>query len=90
MSKKSLRPEEKELLLKCIKAHRPTLIDAFERLDSGLVTKEEINEMRNYAVGSELADKGFKPDSEPNEYGLKLDDLIDRLADLYLWPDLRR
>ena len=85
MNNKSLTTEEKELLLSCIMLHEPKLINAFERLDSGLVTNEEINKMRNDAVGSELAGKGFKPDSEPNEYGLRLENLIDRLADLYLW-----
>jgi hypothetical protein len=37
--------------------------------------------------GLELAGKGFNPDWEPNEYGLKLEALIDKLADLYLWPE---
>jgi hypothetical protein len=83
--KKGLNDDEKNLLMLCLKKHAPDLIVKFNQLDSGLLCSDDINEMRE-AVGSELANKGFKPDWEPNEYGLRLEDLISQLANLYMWP----
>jgi hypothetical protein len=86
MKNRALRVEEKQLLIYCLQKFKPNLTEQINQLDTRLVSKETINEMRN-ALGSELAGKGFNPDWEPNEYGLKLEALIDKLADLYLWPD---
>ena len=87
MKRKTLNTEEKRLLLDCLTKHRPQLVKKLDQLDSGLLDSETINEMRD-AVGIELMDKGFEPDNEPNKYGWQLEDLIDRLANLYLWPEL--
>ena len=89
MKKRTLSDEEITLLTYCLRKHKPELIEKIEQLDSGLIDSETINKMRE-AVGDELAGHGFRPDWEPNEYGLKLEDLIDRLADLYLWPDRKK
>jgi len=81
----SLNPEEKGLLLHCLEQHEPNLIAEVEHLEIGLVDIEKVNRMRE-AIGDELAAKGLNANDEPNNYGLKLEGLIDRLADLYIWP----
>ena len=78
-----LTEEEKSLLILCLKSHAPELLQQINRLFLKQLDHETVNKMRN-AVGGELADKGFEKNSEPNEYGLKLEDLIDRLANLYI------
>ena len=83
---KKLNDEEKDLLVHCLKKYAPNMIAKIGELDSRVLSPDDINEMRS-AVGGELADKGFRSDSEPNEYGFQLEDLISRLANLYLWPD---
>ena len=87
MKRKTLNNEEKMLLLNCLTKHNPRLLEQLGQLDLGLLDPETINEMRD-TVGIELADKGFKRDDEPNAYGLKLEDLIGKLGNLYLWPEL--
>jgi hypothetical protein len=84
MNSKELSKEEKELLQYCVKEHVPKLLEDIDRLDQ--LNIDRINEMRN-AVGDEFVSKGLEQDDEPNRYGLKLEDLIDRLADLYIWPN---
>jgi hypothetical protein len=84
MKKKELGKDEKELLSYCLKEHAPDLLADINRLDR--VGPDRVNEIRN-AVGDELTNKGFEQDWEPNRYGLQLEDLIDKLADLYIWPD---
>jgi hypothetical protein len=79
----TLSLEEKDLLRKCLSEYKPDLIEKVDLLDSGLVDVETIKEMRE-AIGTELQLKGFKINWEPNQYGLKLEYLIDKLADLYL------
>jgi hypothetical protein len=86
LNKKSLTTDEKVLLLHCLDLHAPELIKTLPLLERGSVAADIVNEMRD-AVGSEFTLKGLKPDDEPNNYGLKLEDLIDRLANLYIWPD---
>lgn len=85
MKKRSLNSQEKALLLHCLKKHAPSLVSEFDLLDRGLVDAEKVNKMRE-AIGDELVAEGLNADDEPNEVGLKLEDLIGRLADLYLWP----
>ena len=72
-------------MLHCLAEYKPELIEKVVLLDSGLIDAGTVKEMRE-AVGTELQLKGFKINWEPNEYGLKLENLIDRLADLYLKP----
>jgi hypothetical protein len=86
MKNETLSIEEKNLLLYCLTEYKPELIEKAGLLDSEFVDAGTIREMRE-AVSSELKLKGFKINWEPNEFGLKLLNLIDRLADLYLKPD---
>ena len=86
MNNKRLSDEEKNLLLKCIKIYAPNLISKYNQLDTGLVSPDDVNSMRE-AVGAEIAEKGFlKNNKKSYDYGLELEELIDRIADLYLWP----
>jgi len=83
MNSKELSKEEYELLLYCVKEHAPELLDDISRLNQH--NTDRINEMRN-AICDVFVSKGLEQDDEPNIYGLKLEDLSDRLADLYIWP----
>jgi hypothetical protein len=82
MGKRTLTDEEKTMLINSLQKHKPSLLGEVELLDSGLLSNETIDDMRD-AIGSELMDKGFREDDEPNEYGNKLENLIDTLANLY-------
>ena len=86
MKNGTLSIEEKNLLLYCLAEYKPELIEKVDLLDSGFVDAGTVREMRD-ALGTELQLKGFKINWEPNEYGLKLENLIDRLADLYIKPE---
>ena len=86
MNNEHLSDVEKNLLLKCIKNYAPSLISKYNQLETGLLSPDDVNGMRE-AVGAEIAEKGFlKNNKQSYEYGLELEELIDRLADLYLWP----
>ena len=81
-----LSPSEKELLTHCLTKLEPELAQQLDKLYARILDKDTINEMRD-TVGLELADKGFRPDWELNEYGAKLENLIDRLGNIYIWPE---
>ena len=74
-------------VLQALSRHSPRLVEKLGQLDSGLLDPDTINEMRD-AVGSELVNEGLNTHDEPNKYGLHLENLINRLASLYLWPEL--
>jgi hypothetical protein len=85
--KQELQPQERELLLYCLNKHEPKLLSKIDSLFSGTAGAGTVNEMRD-AIGLELMEGGFDSnnfDKEVNEYGVRLENLIDRLADLY-WP----
>ena len=85
--KGKLNTIERGLLFYCLAKHNPQILhNSYYQLDSGGVDAHTINEMRSI-VGTELANNGTGPDSEPNEHGLQLKSLIDRLAELYLSPE---
>ena len=86
MNRKALTTEEKELLFECLTKHRSELIKELDKLYLGELGTETINEMRS-AITDEFVQNGLRQDGEPTKYGLKLDDLIGRLADLYIWPN---
>jgi len=86
---KPLSAEELDLLKVSLERKAPKLLEKVDLLDKGLIDVDTVNDMRG-AVGSELAGWGFDKDGDINEYGMRLEDLIDRLADLYIWPDKNR
>lgn len=80
---------ERALLIHCLRQHMPELLSRISELDLPLPDKELINQMRN-AVGFELANKAFFGDKDSDKYGMELEALIDKLANLYLWPNLKQ
>ncbi|PPD57650.1 hypothetical protein [Dehalogenimonas etheniformans] len=80
-----LNPKETAFLLHCVVKHDPELIDKIkpESLNGG--DSALINRIRD-DIGQEIMEEGLTIESELNEYGLELENLIDRLANLYLWP----
>jgi hypothetical protein len=86
MKTKTLKQDEKKLLLHCLQEHNPELLKEVIQLEQGLLGKTDVRQMIE-AIGDELMAKGFQSDDEPNKYGLELEDLIGKLGNLYLWPD---
>lgn len=79
----ALCKESIELLLQCLKNHRPDLIYVVESKDEILVDEELGNELRD-AVGDELIINGFDKEYNPNRYGLSLESLIDEIGRLFM------
>jgi hypothetical protein len=88
--KKTLTEEEKKLLRQVLARRAPELVEKVDLLEQGLVDLDTIHKIRDGAVGDELINKGFDDDSNPNEYGLELEKLIDTIADLYIWPESKK
>jgi hypothetical protein len=85
MNQETLSIDEKTLLLHCLNKDNPGLIVKLDKLEEGLIDKNTINDMR-FAVMIEQTREGFNEVSDLNEYGLKLEKLIEKLGRLYLWP----
>jgi len=76
--------ENLQLLKVCLSRRMPDLlyvIDSEELID---VDQSLGNKLR-HAVAREFCREGLKQDSEPNEYGLKLENLIDEIGRLFLY-----
>jgi hypothetical protein len=71
-----------DLLKKCISKHNPFLSSAIESNDYEY-TEEFYNQLREL-VGDELIAAGFDKDYEPNDYGKKLEMLIDEIGRLFM------
>jgi hypothetical protein len=82
----SLSDEDKSLLIVCLKKHDPGLIDFLNRLGSAAPDKAIAKLMINTVIDESVGD-GFDSDWELNEYGSHLEKLIERLSDLWLWPE---
>jgi hypothetical protein len=84
---RTLTEKERDLLIYCLKVYKPKLVDQISAMESGNMDSDTVDEMRD-AVGLEIMAKGFlKGDSKSHDYGMELEALIDRIADLYLWTD---
>ena len=66
----------------------PELIARVSELDLSSPDKDLVNDLRG-AVGGEISAEMFEGDKKAEEYGWELENLIDRLADLYIWPELK-
>jgi hypothetical protein len=80
MIKKELTNEERNLLLHCLQRWHPELIPKLDVLDSA--RNNVINNMR-HAINKEFLE-AFPEGLKKKEYYNKLEDLIDRLFDLYI------
>lgn len=83
MSRRQLTPEERALLDEVLTSRDPALRSlAADMLGGRILTTPEANELRD-AIGDELVRTGVDADKgEVNERGVRLDDLIDRIARL--------
>ena len=72
-----------KLLRECVTKHNPSLLPSIESDDNSTYTADFYNELRDI-VGSEFCDKGLQPNSEPNAYGLELENLIDEIGRLFM------
>jgi hypothetical protein len=81
-----INEEQRTMLKACLEKHRDDLLDKASLVETGMIADSVINEMRE-AVGNELLNSGFNIDGSPNEYGLKLEDLISTLS--HYWKSQR-
>ena len=75
-----------QFLLKYL-ADASSLLDKVALVDSEVLEDSTINRMRE-AVGTELLNEGFEGNGNPNEYGLKLEEIIDNLS--HYWESQRK
>lgn len=78
-SKTSLHPEEARLLREVLWKRQPSLLHRLDSLGVIPLTTEQREELRQ-VLADELCETGLQPDDEPNERGLRLDDLIGQLG----------
>ena len=78
----NLSTDSVRLLSKCLLEHRPNLIWIINSEKSIEINNELGDELRE-AVSDELLSKGLNGD-EPNEYGLRLEKLIDDIGRLFI------
>ena len=70
-----------EMLSEIVWKREPSLIGAVASLQKIQLTAEQREDLRQ-AVTDELIETGLRDDDEPNERGLLLEELIDRLGHL--------
>jgi hypothetical protein len=73
-----------ELLRTCLSVHKPELLYVIDSTEEIHVDRALGNKLRS-AVGNEFCREGLLANSEPNEYGLELEDLIDELGRLFVY-----
>jgi hypothetical protein len=78
-----LKEKDIDLLKNCLVNFRPDLLYVVYSKDLVVIDSILGNELRQ-AVGNEFCREGLKPDSEPNEYGLELESLIDEIGRLFM------
>jgi len=67
------------ILKNCLKKRKPAWLATVETINKVKHEMKFYNELRQI-VGDELIEEGFNGDYQPNEYGLKLEKLIDELG----------
>lgn len=71
------RPEDLALLREVLLAHAPNLLEELlGKARSDSLARTERNQLCQW-IGAELIATGLRDDSEPNERGIKLEDLLD-------------
>lgn len=68
--------ERTELLYNVVAARRPELLPLIDKIES--LSEAEINQLTD-VVGLEFMESGLQEDSEPNERGMQLEEVIDML-----------
>lgn len=75
--------ENIQLLRVCLSRHKPDLLYVIDSKKIITVDQSLGNELRD-AVGDEFCYEGLRKDSEPNEYGLRLENLIDVIGRMFM------
>jgi len=78
---KILKPEHLVLLHSTIQKQQPGLLHLLTLFGKQQLTEDQREDLRQ-ALIDEFIQTGLRDDSEPNERGLQLEDLIDRLEQL--------
>jgi hypothetical protein len=81
MNTKVLKSEETDLLREILLRHRSPLSTMIDSIGIVPLTNEQREELRG-VIADELVETGLGKDDEPNERGLLLERLIDRLGHL--------
>ena len=72
------------ILKHCLQKYNPDLIPIIENPNISEYTSEFYNQLREI-IGDEFINHGLKADSEPNQYGMILEKLIDEIGRLFLY-----
>ena len=75
---KKLKSNDKELLVEVLKKRIPSILSFPEGLDFAKLTSQQVEDICQ-ALTDEFAETGLMQNSEPNERGLRLETIIDRL-----------
>ena len=81
LPKKSL-----EILRKCVSNQNPKLLKILDSEKYYRINQKLGNKLRD-AVGDEFVQFGLMNNDEPNEYGLRLEELIDEIGRFFLYED---
>ena len=79
----NMNKKSRELLQLCIQRHNPTLLPMIKSKNDITYDANFYNKLRE-AVGDEFCDKGLLSNDEPNEYGLRLEELIDEIGRMFM------
>ncbi|MDR0840563.1 MAG: hypothetical protein LBN26_04155 [Christensenellaceae bacterium] len=75
--------ENLELLRACLNHYKPELLQVIESKELVQIDSELGNKIRQ-SIGNEFCREGMELDSEPNEYGIRLENLIDIIGEMFL------
>lgn len=73
-----LKGPERRLLEKIVVERSPTLIPLVEALTRETISKDEKLSLQG-VISDEFTDRGLNRNDEPNQYGLELEALIDKI-----------
>lgn len=75
----NLNKEMLTILRQCLTAYKPDLLWVLDQ-EKNVVIDEKLGNQLREAVTDEFMGKGLRNDSEPNNYGFKLEELIDMIG----------
>jgi len=79
-----LSEDSLKILRECLRRQRAELLPLIEDSTISEFTPEFYNMIREI-VGDEFIERGLNVDDEPNEYGVRLESLIDEIGRLFLY-----
>ena len=78
-----LKEESMEILKYCFKKYDDSLVERVENPNITDYTEDFYNQLRQI-VGDELVARGFDENYKPNDYGIRLENLIDEIGRLFM------